>query len=283
MLGEKTTVVISPLIALMKDQVESLPPVVRRATALINSTLTNEEMERRLIEIGEGSLKLVYVAPERFRNYRFLRTLRDAGVERLVIDEAHCISLWGHDFRPDYLFIPRALDELGDPPVLAMTATATPDMVDQIAAGLGRTLEVVRGSVFRSNLRYEVHHLARKEEKLARLVEICRNERGHGIVYVSSRRDTESIAALSRSRRRRAPLPRGLALEYPRRKPGTVHGRQGPRDGRDRRLRHGREQERCPFHHPPRRAAVTRSLFPGIGSSWSRRRSRALRATCFIA
>jgi ATP-dependent DNA helicase RecQ len=117
-----------------------------------------------------------------------------------VVDEAHCISMWGHDFRPDYLFIPRALTELGEPPVLAITATATPEMVDQIGAGLGRELQVVRTSVFRPNLRYEVHHLEKKEAKLERVAQICKSEQGDGIVYVSSRRDTESIANLLRDR-----------------------------------------------------------------------------------
>ena len=200
MLGERTTVVISPLIALMKDQVESLPEGVRERTALINSTLSGDEMRARLDQLARGELKLVYVAPERLRNYGFLRALRDAGVGRVVVDEAHCISMWGHDFRPDYLFIPRALTELDDPPILAITATATPDMVDQIARGLGRDLDVVRTSVFRPNLRYEVHHLQNKEAKLERVIQICRTERGAGIVYVSSRRDAESIAGLLRQR-----------------------------------------------------------------------------------
>jgi len=196
MLDDQTTVVVSPLIALMKDQVDSLPASVRAKTALINSTLTPDEMRHRLDQLSRGELKLVYVAPERLRNYGFLRALRDAGVSRVVVDEAHCISMWGHDFRPDYLFIPRAVAELGQPPVLAITATATPDMVEQIAAGLDRKMEIVRTSVFRSNLTYEVHHLRTKEAKLERVIEICRKEQGDGIIYVSSRRDTESIAKM---------------------------------------------------------------------------------------
>ncbi len=194
MLDDRTTVVVSPLIALMKDQVDSLPDSVRSRTALINSTLSSDEMRERLQQLSRRELKLVYVAPERLRNYGFLRALRDAGVSRMVVDEAHCISMWGHDFRPDYLFIPRAVAELGDPPILAITATATPGMVDQIAAGLDRQMDVVRTSIFRENLKYEVHHLSGKEAKLERVMEICRHERGAGIVYVSSRKDTESIA-----------------------------------------------------------------------------------------
>ena len=121
-----TTLVLSPLIALMKDQVESLPPALRARTVLVNSTLTPAEQQRAMQEITAGAYKLVYAAPERLRQHGFLRALRQAGVSLVVVDEAHCISLWGHDFRPDYLSIPAALPELGDPPLLAMTATASP-------------------------------------------------------------------------------------------------------------------------------------------------------------
>lgn len=214
MLREGTTLVISPLIALMKDQVESLPAVVRERTALINSTLSLEEFRARLADLRDGRLKLVYVAPERLRDHAFLRALRAAGTSLVVIDEAHCISMWGHDFRPDYLFIPKALPELGDPTVLAITATATPAMARQIASGLGRDLEQLRVSVFRPNLHYEVHQLDNRERKVAKVIEICRREQGAGIVYVGSRKDAESIAAILRDNRVGAiPYHAGLAPE----------------------------------------------------------------------
>jgi ATP-dependent DNA helicase RecQ len=214
MLREGTTLVISPLIALMKDQVESLPVAVRERTALINSTLSPEEFRARLADLREGRLKLVYVAPERLRDHAFLRALRTAGTSLVVIDEAHCISMWGHDFRPDYLFIPKALPELGDPTVLAITATATQAMATQIASGLGRDLERLRVSVFRPNLFYQVHELENRERKVAKAIEICRQERGAGIVYVGSRKDAESIAALLRDNRVGAiPYHAGLAPE----------------------------------------------------------------------
>ncbi|HKG24103.1 MAG TPA: RecQ family ATP-dependent DNA helicase, partial [Thermomicrobiales bacterium] len=187
---------------------------VRERTALINSTLSPEEFRARLADLREGRLKLVYVAPERLRDHAFLRALRAAGTSLVVIDEAHCISMWGHDFRPDYLFIPKALPELGDPTVLAITATATPAMATQIANGLGRDLERLRISVFRPNLHYEVHQLDNRERKVAKVIEISREEHGAGIVYVGSRKDADSIAAILRDNRVGAiPYHAGLSPE----------------------------------------------------------------------
>ncbi|MGH2558968.1 MAG: RecQ family ATP-dependent DNA helicase, partial [Thermomicrobiales bacterium] len=200
MLLPGVTLVLSPLIALMKDQVEGLPAAVQERTALINSTLSRDEMREALDRLASGSLKLIYAAPERLRHNAFLKALRQAGVALVVVDEAHCVSMWGHDFRPDYLTIPRALPEMGDPPVLAITATATPAMVRQIAAGFGRELDVIRVSVFRSNLFYEVHRLPNREEKVAKAIEIARQEQGAGIIYVSSRKDAEALANLLRDR-----------------------------------------------------------------------------------
>ena len=191
-----TTLVLSPLIALMKDQVESLPPALRERTVLVNSTLTPAEQQRAMDEIAAGSYKLVYAAPERLRQHGFLRALRQAGVSLVVVDEAHCISLWGHDFRPDYLSIPAALPELGDPPLLAMTATASPETASSLSAAFRRDLDVVRTSSFRPNLFYAAERLGSKEEKARRVVALCRELRGQGIVYVSSRRDAENLAGV---------------------------------------------------------------------------------------
>jgi ATP-dependent DNA helicase RecQ len=191
-----TTLVLSPLIALMKDQVEGLPPALRARTVLVNSTLTPAEQRSAMNEIAAGSYKLVYAAPERLRHHGFLRALREAGVSLVVVDEAHCISLWGHDFRPDYLSIPAALPELGDPPLLAMTATASVETANSLSAAFGRDLDVVRTSSFRPNLFYAAKRLGSKEEKARRVVALCRELRGQGIVYVSSRRDAENLAGV---------------------------------------------------------------------------------------
>jgi ATP-dependent DNA helicase RecQ len=200
MLLPGVTLVVSPLIALMKDQVESAPPAVRDRVSLINSDIDAEERRRRLNLVRNGDIKLLYVAPERLLDPTLRRTLMEAGLARIVIDEAHCISLWGHDFRPDYLTIPLALRDLGQPPVLAVTATATPEIAEQIATALGRALETVRTSVFRENLFYEVIQVADRNERIGKLIDLCKQQQGHGIVYVSSRDDAESFAQTLRQR-----------------------------------------------------------------------------------
>jgi ATP-dependent DNA helicase RecQ len=202
MLLPGATVLISPLIALMRDQVQNLPETMRAHTAFINSELDTSEQERRLRELAEGRLKLVYVAPERLRQPAFIHALRRARVSLFVIDEAHCISQWGHDFRPDYLFIPKALramaeqaqDGAGALPILALTATATPDMRQEIGGALGRRLRVITTGVFRPNLRYEVEHLESQEDKLRALAALCAETGGPGIVYARSRESCEKLA-----------------------------------------------------------------------------------------
>jgi ATP-dependent DNA helicase RecQ len=214
MLREGTTLVLSPLIALMADQVASLPPAIREQSLLVNSTLSRSQQQEALARIAAGEVKLVYAAPERLRDAAFLDALHDAGTGLVVIDEAHCISLWGHDFRPDYLTIPRALPAIGTPSILAITATATPGVANGIAEGLGRPLDRIRASVFRSNLFYEAHHHANRDQKIAHLLDICQRERGAGIVYVPSRNDAENLAGLLRSRRISAvPYHAGLDKE----------------------------------------------------------------------
>jgi ATP-dependent DNA helicase RecQ len=192
------TLVLSPLIALMKDQVEGLPPELRERTVLLNSSLSPDVQRTALSDIASGRPALVYAAPERLRQPAFLRALRQGGVSLVVVDEAHCISLWGHDFRPDYLSIPASLPELGNPPILGMTATASAETAASIEKAFRRDLDVVRTSSFRPNLIYSAERLNRKEEKARRVVELCRELPGTGIVYVSSRRDADNLAGVLR-------------------------------------------------------------------------------------
>ena len=195
MLRPTPTLVLSPLIALMKDQVDKLPPEVAAQATLINSSLDPDEAAARLRAAAEGRYRLLYVAPERLRQRHFLDAIAGIDVGLVVIDEVHCVSMWGHDFRPDYLFIRRALDELGRPAVLGMTATATPATEREIAAALGREPEVVRTSVVRPNLRYDVELVDGEEDRLRTLVRRLRSLDGaSAIVYARSRRSCESLA-----------------------------------------------------------------------------------------
>jgi ATP-dependent DNA helicase RecQ len=188
------TLVLSPLIALMKDQIDNLPPALAARATTIHSALDADEVAARLRGVAEGRYKLIYVAPERLRQQPFVHALRRAGAGRIVVDEAHCVSLWGISFRPDYLFIRRALAELGTPPLLALTATATPDTEAEIKAHLG-DLATIRTSIFRSNLQLEVKHVANRQEKLETVVALCRSVDGPVVVYVRSRDGCEEVAA----------------------------------------------------------------------------------------
>jgi ATP-dependent DNA helicase RecQ len=200
MLRPTPTLVLSPLIALMKDQVDKLPPEVAAQATLINSSLDPDEAAARLRAAAEGRYRLLYVAPERLRQRHFLDAIAGIEVGLVVIDEVHCVSMWGHDFRPDYLFIRRALDALGHgkscrPAILGMTATATPTTEREIAAALGREPEVVRTSVVRPNLRYDVEIVDGEEDRLRTLVRRLHELRGaSAIVYARSRRSCESLA-----------------------------------------------------------------------------------------
>ncbi len=187
------TLVISPLIALMKDQIDNLPPALAAHATMINSSLDTSEVAKRLRGIAEGRYKLVYIAPERLRQQPFVHALKHAGVVRAVVDEAHCVSLWGISFRPDYLFIRRALDELGAPPLLALTATATLDTAAEIKTHLGELI-TIRTSIFRPNLHLEVSHVANKSAKLAAVLAHCQTIAGSIVVYVRSRDGCEELA-----------------------------------------------------------------------------------------
>jgi ATP-dependent DNA helicase RecQ len=199
MLRPEPTLVLSPLIALMKDQVDKLPHQVAPTATFVNSSLSAEETASRLSEVVAGTKRLVYAAPERLRQSAFVELLRSIDIGLVVVDEVHCVSMWGHDFRPDYLFIRRALSELGEPTLLGMTATATPETAREIARALGRTPEVVSTTVVRPNLRYDVEEVANAEDRVRILVERLRAIRGApAIVYARSRRSTEEIARVLR-------------------------------------------------------------------------------------
>jgi ATP-dependent DNA helicase RecQ len=189
-----TTLVVSPLIALMKDQVDALLERGIRAT-LINSTLDPDEQRNRMLAMEAGAFDLVYVAPERFQSRRFVEALTRTRPALLAVDEAHCISEWGHDFRPDYARLGRARRELGMPPCIALTATAT----DLVRRDIAEQLDLQEPAVFvtgfdRPNLVYRVVEARKEGDKLAALAEALERVPGPAIVYTSSRKRCEEVA-----------------------------------------------------------------------------------------
>ncbi|MEB3223824.1 MAG: ATP-dependent DNA helicase RecQ [Candidatus Sericytochromatia bacterium] len=187
------TVVVSPLIALMKDQVDALEARGIPAT-FVNSSLDPETQAERLEGLVEGTWRLLYVAPERFRQRAFLEALRHVRVSLLAIDEAHCLSQWGHDFRPDYLKLRAAREACGDPVVLAATATATPEVRTDVIGQLGlRDPHIVVSGFDRPNLRYVVRHTPSEEAKAEKLLEILDRVPGAAIVYAATRKNVEAV------------------------------------------------------------------------------------------
>ena len=188
-----TTVVVSPLISLMKDQVDKLEDAGLEA-AQLNSALTTEEREENLEQIQSEQSDFIFVTPERFTNQEFLADLRKRDVNFVVIDEAHCISEWGHDFRPAYLSLGATVKTLGAPPVLALTATATPEVQADIEKqlDLGK-LRVVRTGIYRPNLHFEVKRVTNEREKHEALIRILNENDGAGIIYCSTVKTVEAL------------------------------------------------------------------------------------------
>ena len=189
------TLVISPLIALMQDQVASLRQRGIKAAAF-HSGLTGSEKHRVIQDLHQKRLQLLYLAPERMQHDEFLQLLRSLWVSLLVVDEAHCISQWGHDFRPDYLKIGRLRQELTNPPCLALTATATTRVQIDLCKRLSLRdpLRLVTG-FRRPNLTLSVHLCQSRQEKLATLERLVRErEQGTILVYCATRRAAEEVA-----------------------------------------------------------------------------------------
>ena len=193
-----TCIVITPLIALMKDQVDNLRSKGIRAAA-IYSGLTHEEIIITLENAIFGAIKLLYVSPERLSSELFQTKLRHMKVSFITVDEAHCISQWGYDFRPSYLQIAQIRKLVPDVPVLALTATATPQVVDDIQERLksanleDKSFNVFKMSFERKNLAYVVRHA---DDKIGELIHILKSTKGSAIVYARSRRRTKEYAEI---------------------------------------------------------------------------------------
>ncbi|MCK4388715.1 MAG: RecQ family ATP-dependent DNA helicase [Desulfobacterales bacterium] len=187
------TLVISPLIALMKDQVDSLGVLDLPVTA-IHSLMGLREQEEALQQIAAGKIKLVYASPERLRNRLFIEAVKQRTVSMVAVDEAHCISQWGHDFRPDYLRITQTLDRLGRPQTIALTATATDKVRSDIVAQLGlRAPKQFITGFDRRNLFWEVLQIRGEKEKLTVITERLANLSGAAIIYTGTRKKVEGV------------------------------------------------------------------------------------------
>jgi ATP-dependent DNA helicase RecQ len=197
------TLVMSPLIALMQDQVDGLKQ--RGVPAdFINSTVSARERARRLEEFQYGGTKLLYVTPERFKRPEFAEKMRRIDVSLLAVDEAHCVSEWGHDFRPDYSRIEEFRRMMGNPLTIALTATATQEVQADIIASLGLEKDEVRifhQGIERPNLRLEARDAVDNGEKIAAIEEVIERYQGSGIVYFSLIRTLEEFSSLLDRRR----------------------------------------------------------------------------------
>lgn len=196
MMRPGVTLVVSPLISLMKDQIDALEALGIPGT-FINSSLSGTEMNARLDAAQRGRFKLVYVAPERFDSDAFQHRLASLDVSLLAVDEAHCVSEWGHDFRPSYLRLGRVRKLLNNPPIAALTATATEEVRRDIVRQLGlRAPRVLVTGFDRRNLVWHVLRAKNDTEKDRILLKLLRGREGSSIVYASTRKSVDALTGL---------------------------------------------------------------------------------------
>jgi ATP-dependent DNA helicase RecQ len=209
LLRDGPTVVVSPLIALQRDQRVGLADTDAPDAVVVNSAQRASDTRRAWDEVRDGSAEYVFLSPEQLANDEIVEALRDAAVSLFVVDEAHCVSEWGHDFRPDYLRLGSVIERLGHPPVAALTATAAPPTREDIVARLGlRDPVQVVASFDRPNLHLVGHHFAdddlRRREVVERVVELCCPDKEgpgrSGLVYCATRKDTDAYTGELRAR-----------------------------------------------------------------------------------
>jgi len=196
MLMPGMTVVVSPLIALMRDQAEKLSALGLPAVQ-VNSAIPADDIRRARATIGRRAVEFVFVTPEQLASAELRQLLKGGAVDLVVIDEAHCISQWGHDFRPSYLDALSGLRALGSPTVLALTATATPDVVADIERQVNvGPLRVINTGTHRPNLAYHVRPVSSEADKQRQLIDMVRRAAGSTIVYAATLRHVDALLAL---------------------------------------------------------------------------------------
>ena len=197
LMSEGTAIVVSPLIALMKNQVDAVNGLFSEegVAHVLNSSLNKTQTKTVMDDIKSGKTKLLYVAPESLIKEEYLDFLKEVKISFVAIDEAHCISEWGHDFRPEYRNLKTIIDQIANVPVIALTATATPKVQDDIQKTLGMTDAVVfKESFNRPNLFYEVRPKVNVDKEIVKFIN--QNKGKAGIVYCLSRKKVEEFAQL---------------------------------------------------------------------------------------
>jgi ATP-dependent DNA helicase RecQ (EC 3.6.1.-) len=190
---EGAVLIVSPLLSLMEDQVQQLKASGEKSVIALNSFLSYSERER-LLSLDLYSYKYIFISPEMLQVEKWVKKLQSLQIDLFVVDEAHCVSQWGHDFRTDYLKLGTVKESLGRPPSLALTATATRNVIHDIHSYLNMTSPALHiNSVDRHNIAFKVEHLHNNQEKKERLLELVQTLRTPGIVYFSSRAKTEEI------------------------------------------------------------------------------------------
>jgi len=199
LIQKNLTVVVSPLIALMKDQMDNLNKKDIHTAFFVNSSISERTKERILELVEKKKVKLLYLAPESLKSERILEVLKKLDIDLFVIDEAHCISTWGHNFRPDYLRLPEIIEYLNNPQILALTATATKEVEEDIQKQLKTKCKVFKASFDRPNLYIDVISLERNIKKELFLVDLLKKLKGSTIVFVTYRKTAEKISEILNS------------------------------------------------------------------------------------